>query len=380
LFYLGVVGDGSGGTLASYAYDPFGNTTVTSGSSTNPCEYTGRENDGTGLQFSCARYYSPTLMNSDFISFQYDPFGRRTGKTVAGITTNYLYDGVNVAQEISGGSPIANLLSGRINQAFTRTDSNGTANLLTDALGSTLALTDSSGNSLAQYAYEPFGNTSLTSGSSTNEFEYTGRENDGTGLYFYRARYYNPTLQRFISEDPAGFVSGADPYLYTRDEPSDRIDPSGLTDITITVVRQTVSPQSIIGQINVNAGAYGQVNEYSLENASTAISPGSYPAYFRTDSGPGLNHEAVTLYPADGRTNIEIHPGNSPVDSTGCILPGTSTATDWVNHSQAATGKINDLIIETIINDIVNGQPTTITVIVENPPPTLPPSTAGRKK
>ncbi|MCI0417646.1 MAG: RHS repeat-associated core domain-containing protein, partial [Acidobacteria bacterium] len=39
-------------------------------------------------------------------------------------------------------------------------------------------------------------------GSSGNSAQFTGRENDGTGLYYYRARYYHPTLQRFISEDP----------------------------------------------------------------------------------------------------------------------------------------------------------------------------------
>ena len=80
----------------------------------------------------------------------------------------------------------ANLLTGGIDQVFTRTDSSGTANFLTDALGSTLELTNSTGSTLAQYEYEPFGNTFVTSGSSANSYEYTGRENDGTGIYYYR--------------------------------------------------------------------------------------------------------------------------------------------------------------------------------------------------
>ena len=86
------------------------------------------------------------------------------GKTVAGVTTSYLYDEANVAQEISGGSPIANLLSGGTDEVFTRTDSSGTANFLTDALGRTSALTDGSGSTVASYAYEPFGNTTATGG------------------------------------------------------------------------------------------------------------------------------------------------------------------------------------------------------------------------
>jgi len=167
-------------------------------------------------------------MNSSAVSFQYDPYGRRAGKTVAGVTTNYLYDGANIAQEISGGSPIANLLSGGIDEVFTRTDSSGTANFLTDALGSTINLTNSSGGSLAQYAYEPFGNTTVTSGSSTNSYEYTGRENDGTGLFYNRARYYSPTVQRFVSEDPIGLSGGINIYAYGANNPLSFVDPSGL--------------------------------------------------------------------------------------------------------------------------------------------------------
>ncbi len=170
------------------------------------------------------------------VNFQYDPYSRRTGKAVAGVATSYLFDGTNVAQEISGGSPIANLLSGGTDEVFTRTDSSGAANFLTDALGSTLALTNGSGSTLASYAYEPFGNTTVTSGSSTNEFQYTGRENDGTGLYFNRARYYNPQLQRFISEDPIQFGSGdTNLYAYVGNGPPNYNDPSGKNAAAIAI-------------------------------------------------------------------------------------------------------------------------------------------------
>jgi RHS repeat-associated protein len=168
-------------------------------------------------------------MNFNNVSFQYDGYGRRTGKTISGYTTNYLYDGANIVQELSGTTPTANLLSGGIDEVFTRTDANGTANFLRDALGSTVALTDNGGTSLATYAYESFGNTSVTSGSSANPYQYTGRENDGTGLFFYRARYYNPSLQRFISEDPIGFGGGqANLYAYVGNSPLNLIDPTGL--------------------------------------------------------------------------------------------------------------------------------------------------------
>jgi len=59
-----------------------------------------------------------------------------------------------------------------------------------------------------EYTHEPFGKTTATGIASANAFEYRGREDDGTGLYCYRARYYHPTLQRFTSDDPIGFAGG----------------------------------------------------------------------------------------------------------------------------------------------------------------------------
>lgn len=134
---------------------------------------------------------------------------------------------MNPVQELSGATPTANLLTGSIDEYFQRTDSTGAANFLTDALGSTLALTNSTGSTLAQYTYEPFGNTTIA-GSSTSTYQYTGRENDGTGLYYYRARYYSPTFQRF-SEDPIRLFGGDfNFYGYAQQHPVNLADPFGL--------------------------------------------------------------------------------------------------------------------------------------------------------
>ncbi len=148
---------------------------------------------------------------------------------VGATTTNYLYDDLNPVQEIRGGVPIANLLGGLgVDEIFTRTDASGTANFLTDALGSTLALADSTGTIQTQYTYEPFGNTIASGQANANPYQYTGRENDATGLYFHRARYYNPSFQRFISGDPIGFNGGINLYAYVGDDPIDFADPLGL--------------------------------------------------------------------------------------------------------------------------------------------------------
>ena len=124
---------------------------------------------------------------------------------------------------------LANLLTGLgVDEIFTRTDASGARHLLTDALGSTLALTDGAGTTQTSYSYEPYGKTTVSGTASSNSFEYTGRENDSTGLYFYRARYYNPGLQRFVSEDPIGLAGGINTFGYVDGNPISYIDPEGL--------------------------------------------------------------------------------------------------------------------------------------------------------
>jgi RHS repeat-associated protein len=123
----------------------------------------------------------------------------------------------------------ANLLTGlSIDEFFIRTDGVGVRSLLPEALGSTIALGDGTGTLETQYTYEPFGLTTQTGSANTNSYKYTAREDDGTRLYYYRARYYQPSLQRFIAEDPIGFYGGdANLYGYVRQNPILRTDPSG---------------------------------------------------------------------------------------------------------------------------------------------------------
>jgi RHS repeat-associated protein len=89
-------------------------------------------------------------------------------------------------------------------------------------------LTDSSGNVVESYKYDSFGNME-TPPTTENFYTYTGREYDSeTGLYFYRARYYNSRVGRFLSEDPIGFNGGVNFYSYGKNNPIIFIDPHGL--------------------------------------------------------------------------------------------------------------------------------------------------------
>ncbi len=162
-------------------------------------------------------------------SFAYDATARRISKTIAGSATSFASDGGNFVQEQDAtGTPTANLLTGGIDQVFSRTDVAGGATYLTDALGSTVAMADATGAIQTSYTYDPYGNTTVTGAASSNSQQFTGRENDGTSLYFYRARYYFPSFGRFISEDPAGFAGGdTNLYRYVGNSPTNATDPSG---------------------------------------------------------------------------------------------------------------------------------------------------------
>ncbi len=161
-------------------------------------------------------------------SFSYDALGRRMSKTINGTTTAYHYDGLDAIRESGGGGDVAYLRTLAIDEALARTDASGTTAYLADLLGSSVALADATGSPNTTYTYAPFGETAVAGTPSANPVQFTGRENDGTGLYYYRARYYDPVRGRFVSEDPAGMKSGPNLFAYVAANPLAYVDPLGL--------------------------------------------------------------------------------------------------------------------------------------------------------
>jgi RHS repeat-associated protein len=208
----------------SFTYDAAGNIetrTDTCGTTTYTWNVKGQLTQISGFTPTCAPLTA---------SFTYDAFGRRQAKTINGITTSFVYDGYTPIQERQGAT-VTNLLTGPgIDEYLARSDGSTTRYFLPNHLGSTLALTDPTGTITTRYTYSPFGETTQTGEASTNPFQYTGRENDNTGLYYYRARYYDPKIQRFISSDPIGLAGGLNTYAYVGNNPIRYIDPFGLVD------------------------------------------------------------------------------------------------------------------------------------------------------
>jgi len=97
-----------------------------------------------------------------------------------------------------------------------------------DGLGSITSLSSGPGSLAQTYTFDSFGKQTSFSGSLINPFQYTARESDPeTGLYYYRARYYDTTAGRFIGEDSVGFLAGPNFYMYVSNSPVMHRDPTG---------------------------------------------------------------------------------------------------------------------------------------------------------
>ncbi|MFC5054308.1 RHS repeat-associated core domain-containing protein [Saccharothrix xinjiangensis] len=195
-----------------HSYDPDGNLTA----------------DGTHVYSWNARGQLLSVTGPDTTAtFAYDGQGRRTTRTVGTTATTYLHDGANPVRESTSGRT-TELTTGGLDRYFTRDTGTDRRVILTDRLGSTVALADTTGRITAEYTYQPFGKTSVTGDDQGNSHRFTGREDDGTGLYAYRARYYDPDTARFLSEDPLGHASGeANLYAYVSNAPTMLVDPMG---------------------------------------------------------------------------------------------------------------------------------------------------------
>jgi RHS repeat-associated protein len=213
---------------ATYSYDANGNTT----SKTDSTGTTGYTWDFENRLMSVAL---PGVRGT--ASFKYDPLGRRIqkvfGQNTTAVTTNYFYDHDNVIGTVNqNGNVLARYAQGSgIDEPLAESNAGTTGYYERDGLGSVTSLTDATGAIAQTYAYDSFGNVINTTGTLANPFLYTGRDFDSeTGLYYYRARYYDPSGGRFVSEDPVRSPIHPNRYKYVRNSPLNRVDTSGMND------------------------------------------------------------------------------------------------------------------------------------------------------
>jgi RHS repeat-associated protein len=245
--------DYSDGSYFSYSYDPVGNRLTEqtqSGSTSYAYDIADRLTSVNGVSYTWDN--NGSLLNDGVRSYTYDAAQRLVAASSPYGNTSFSYngDGVRVGMTVNGvttaftpdvNSPLPVVLEGH-GTATTRylygldlIAERTNAEWLyyhADGLGSTRSLTDGLGEMAGAYLYAPFGSPLVADGPSV-DFRFTGEQaDDPTGLYYLRARYYDPSIGRFTQPDPfMGMLTmplAQNPYAYTVNNPVRYTDPMGL--------------------------------------------------------------------------------------------------------------------------------------------------------
>jgi RHS repeat-associated protein len=190
--------------------------------------------DASGKQYSWDfedRLTQVIVPGTGTVAFKYDPFGRRIYKSSPSFVGAFVYDGISLIETLNAsGAEVAGYTQGAlIDEPLAEMRGSSEDYYEADGLGSITSLSTSAAALANTYTYDSFGNTTNFTGTLRNPFQYAGREWDTeTSLYFNRARYFDPSSGRFISEDPIGFHGGVTFYGYVLNNPLINIDPPGL--------------------------------------------------------------------------------------------------------------------------------------------------------
>jgi RHS repeat-associated protein len=212
------------GSTSSHTYDANGNLT----------------SDGTKTYFWNALNQLVEVKegSTTVVTFEYDGAGRRTEKVAAGLTHQYIYDAEDIVEERISGTASDTIRYHHgvgIDEPLARTNgSSVTTYDLADHLGSIVQESSAAGAITLEREYDAWG--VAMQGASTSGYAFTGREWDAeAGLYYYRARYYEPGRARFLSDDPIGLAGGMNQQRYVSNSPTGFTDPFGLQAISCRV-------------------------------------------------------------------------------------------------------------------------------------------------
>jgi RHS repeat-associated protein len=195
-----------------------------------------------------------------------------------------------------------------------------------DQLGSVRALTDQSGAVVATYAYDAYGQPTRSTGSAPNPFRYAGEYRDGeSGLYYLRARYYDPATAQFLTVDPL-LAATAQAYAYAAGSPLNATDPRGdcpwcgiiaigavggaLGNVAATLIGDAISGRPVSPEQIGNAAISG-----GIAGAATALSVVMPPVI-------GVAFQAVAAGLGQAVANLLLPTGVDPDPLTAAIWGG----------------------------------------------------------
>ena len=308
--------------------------------------------------------------------YQYDALGRRVQKITdpagTAVTTLYFYDNTRIVEEQnSGGATQATYVYGNyIDEILTMDRGGETFYYHQNGQWSVEAVTDSSGNPVERYSYDAYGAVTVTDGlfnpiapnswgtahsAIGNPWTFTGRQSDEeTGLYFYRARYYDPAKGRFLQRDAPDYRDSMNLYQYTGDNPTNRVDPSGHWGwSTIGAIAGAVAGAVVAVAIVVAVAATAPISVPVLIGAAVI---GTAAA---TVAG-GL--AAGSLLPPDASVTDKILVGagagalaSAIVTPAFIFTPGLAAVSEWIGAPIAARFPILGRLLPEVEPTIVGG-------------------------
>jgi RHS repeat-associated protein len=277
------------------------------------------------------------------ISYEYDVNDLRVKKTVDGSIENYYLDGDNIAFVTDGvGDRTFHYLYGlESDQVLAQDSPSGMVWSLADRLGSIDILTNGGGIIVDQRVFDSFGNL-LSSIDPTVKFRfgYTGRESDPeTGLYYYRARYFDANVGRFISTDPIGFEAGdSNLYRYVNNSSTLATDPSG----EIYNILGGAAIGGFVGGLYALANDIetGNLNEYSFGRVVNGAATGAVAGAI-LGSGIGLLAGVAELAVAAGVVTASTVSATGLVVGAGFTGWGIGTGVYNIANGKPLTGTLD---------------------------------------
>ena len=242
------------------------------------------------------------------VAYTYDGAGLRASATTGGASTQFtwdtvasvpllLSDGTNFYVYGPGGTPIEQISS-----------SASATFLLQGPSGSTRMIMSNTGAVLATFTYDSYGSLTASTGTATTPLLWQGQYLDTTsGLYYLRARYYDPTTGQFLTVDPLVTTTNA-PYTYAGDNPVNGSDPSGLCVSLFGVACVGSGPQTsaIYFRFDPGAGANAAVNigrgaSFGLsDKIANWIQPGASCTVAQNSIDNSIGHAASSPVAAEG--------------------------------------------------------------------------------
>ncbi len=344
----------------TYVFDAFGNL-VSDGSRTLSYDWNNR----------------PTSITKDSVStsYFYDEEGIRVKKINANSTSIF----IDKYSEITDSS--------EINHIYLNSDKivtlrgNEVVFNHSDHLGSSVASTDMDGNILSTNSYNPFGSKRASSGVVTIPYRYTGQYEDSeTDLYYYKARYYDPVLSRFITADPL-FLEEMDQrgktvldlnlYAYVKSSPMVMVDPSGCA-IEYANLKSAIYFADSVNSISATAEGRSLINR--LETSSDIFT--IQASYFVRYASATQSDQTVRINPtwAGRYSYIDTPLGGVSLASETRILAHELLHLDQWNNDEIQTVSLENKVMsqlddlyrmryddifhynDAIFNDYANGE------------------------